>query len=441
MFLGILTFMRINIIHAGAGELKYEIREIIEVAKQLEKIGVNIVWENIGDPVAKGESIPLWVKEIIKKNIDDDGSFAYSPTKGVEKTREFLAGLRNAKKGAQITKEDIIFFNGLGDAISKVYTSLNRSARVIGPSPAYSTHSSAEAAHAGSEHLTYKLDPKNGWLPDFSDLENKVKYNSSITGILIVNPDNPTGVVYNKGIMKKFVDIAKKYDLFLISDEIYANIWHNGTKPCELGDVISDVCGIAMRGISKELPWPGARCGWIEVYNKERDSIFAKYIKSILDAKMLEVCSTTLPQRIIPEIMSDKRYKEHHRKRNQLFAKRANAAHARLKDIKEIIVNRPSGAFYMTIFFKDGILNANQKLEIHSDKAKRFIEKNIKNVSLDKRFVYYLMASSGICVVPLTGFNCDLFGFRVTLLENDEEKFDWIFKTLNDKIKEYIHSA
>lgn len=433
--------MRQNIVHIGADELTYEIREIIEIAKRLEKRGVKITWENIGDPVAKGESIPLWMKEIIKKYIDDDRSFSYSPTKGVEKTREFLADLRNSKRGAQITKEDLVFFNGLGDAISKVYTNLNRSARVIGPSPAYSTHSSAEAAHAGSEHLTYRLDPKNNWLPDFSDLENKVKYNPFITGILIVNPDNPTGVVYDKAIMKKFVDIAKKYDLFLISDEIYANIWHNGVKPCGLGDVISDVCGIAMRGISKELPWPGARCGWIEVYNREKDPIFARYIKSIIDAKMLEVCSTTLPQIIIPEILSDKRYKEHHKTRNGIFAERAKKAHSYLSGIKEIIANKPGGAFYMTIFFKDGALNDKQKLKIDSSKVEKFIEKEVNDVSLDKRFVYYLMASSGICVVPLTGFNCELFGFRVTLLENDKEKFDWIFKTLNAKIKEYIHSA
>ena len=71
-----------------------------------------------------------------------------------------------------------------------------------------------------------------------------------------------------------------------------------------------------MKGISKELPWPGARCGWIEVYNKDKDPIFEKYIKSITDSKMLEVCSTTLPQMVIPKIMTDHRYKLNLKERN-----------------------------------------------------------------------------------------------------------------------------
>jgi aspartate/methionine/tyrosine aminotransferase len=439
--------MRTNIVHIGADELIYEIREIIEIAQKIEKFGVSIVWENIGDPVAKEEKIPKWIKDIVKKEVEKDSSFGYCPTKGVEETREFIAGLRNQYPGAKITKEDIIFFNGLGDAITKIYTYLNRSARVIGPSPAYSTHSSAEAAHSGKRHLTYNLDPKKGWMPDFSDLRKKIKANRNIAGILIINPDNPTGLVYGKEIMEKFADIAREFDLFLISDEIYTNVWHNGIRPVRLSEVVGkDICAISMRGISKEFPWPGARCGWIEVYNKDKDKLFARYIKTILDSKMLEVCSTTLPQMALPKIMSDPKYRKHHKQRNEKFAKRADIAYTALKNIDGIIVNKPSGAFYMTIVFDDKILNNKQKLKIKSTKCslskklQNFIKKEVQEIDLDKRFVYYLMASSGICVVPLSGFNCKLPGFRITLLEVDDRKFKWVFETLAEKIKEYLNS-
>src|SRR3990167_6475906 len=127
------TKMRNNIIHSGANELTYEIRGIVEIAEKLEKLGVNIIWENIGDPVAKGEPVPDWIKEIVKKALDENKNFAYSPTKGLLKTREFLAEKCNSNGGAKITPEDIIFFNGLGDAISKIYTYLNRESRIIGP--------------------------------------------------------------------------------------------------------------------------------------------------------------------------------------------------------------------------------------------------------------------------------------------------------------------
>ena len=432
--------MRNNIVHIGADELKYEIREIIEKAREVEKFGVDIIWENIGDPIIKGEIIPDWIKEILKKEIDNDTAFGYCHTKGVEETREFVANLRNQFDGAHITKEDVIFFNGLGDAISKIYTYINKGARIIGPSPAYSTHSSAEAAHSGKEHITYELDPKNHWLPDFSDLRKKIEKYPEISGILIINPDNPTGVVYDKEVMQKFADIAKEFDLLLICDEIYTNIWHNGVRPVRLSEVIGDTPGISMRGISKEFPWPGARCGWIEVYNKDKDPQFERYIKTIVDAKMLEVCSTTLPQKVIPKIIKDPRYKEYHKKRNEEYGQKADILYDALKDIKGVITNKPGGAFYMTVAFEDGAINDKKTLKVANKELREFTESLVKDTPDDKRFVYWLMASSGICVVPLSGFNCDLPGFRVTLLERDIEKFTKTAETLAEKITEYLAS-
>ena len=140
--------MRNDIVYSGADELTYEIREIVTVAKKIESLGMEIVWENIGDPVQKGHKVPVWIKEIVQDIVmSDDLAFGYSPTKGFIETREYIAKERNKKNGAggvKITAEDILFFNGLGDAISHVYSNLNEHVRVIGPNPAYSTHSSAE---------------------------------------------------------------------------------------------------------------------------------------------------------------------------------------------------------------------------------------------------------------------------------------------------------
>ena len=251
----------------------------------------------------RGKRSPTGSRTSWSRAAREDATYAYSPTKGLEATREFLAQQANRNGNVRITKEDIIFFNGLGDAIGKIYGQLSKEYRVIGPSPAYSTHSSAEASHAGAEYLSYNLDPKNLWYPDLDDLRMKVKYNPAISGILIINPDNPTGAVYPTEILQEIVAIAKEYDLFIVCDEIYINMVYNGKKAVPLAEVIGDVCGISMKGISKELPWPGSRCGWIEVYNQKNDPVFTKYVKSILDDKMLEVCSTTLPQTVIPRIL------------------------------------------------------------------------------------------------------------------------------------------
>ncbi len=426
--------------HAGAGELVYEIREIVKKAQLFQKMGLEIFWENIGDPVAKGTPIPEWMKSIVANLAQDAHSYGYCPTKGVLETRQFLAKRNNDLGGTQITPEDILFCNGLGDAISKVYQYLDPGARVIGPSPGYSTHSSAEGSHASQPPITYRLKPENGWFPDLDELRSKVKYNPSIVGILIINPDNPTGMVYPESYLREIVALAREFDLFIIADEIYTHITYNGAKAVPLAHVIGEVCGISMKGISKELPWPGSRCGWLEFYNTARDPEFGRLVKAIEDAKMLEVCSTTLPQMAIPPILSHPEFPAHRAALNADIQKRGDVVVETLKEIPGLIVNKTYGAFYTSIIFKQGVLKPTQKLTVANVEAKALVEKMVEGVPLDKRFVYYVLAATGICVVPISSFCSDLAGFRATLLEENPEKMRWMYQKLRAAILEYLAS-
>jgi len=433
--------MRRNIVHEGAKNLTYEIREIVGVAREIRNLGQTITWENIGDPIEKGEQLAPWIKDIMHELMDQDESYGYCDTAGVIETREFLAHNVNIREGGvQITPDDLLFFNGIGDAVARVYGFLKREARILGPSPAYSTHSSAEAAHSGYSHVTYQLDPYNGWMPDVEDIRHRVKYNDSIAGILLLTPDNPTGAVYPREILTEIVRIAQEYDLFIIADEIYAHIIYEGYPRIHMSQWIEDVPGIAMRGISKEYPWPGARCGWLEILNRGTDANFSEYVGSLLAAKRLEVCSTTLPQMSIPRVFGNERYPEHLTTRAATFNSRADEVQQAFEGCDSVIVNKPGGAFYQTVMFKDGILNNQQTLPIDNPKIKEKIESLVPYVSPDKRFVYYLMAATGIVVVPLTGFQCDHAGFRFTLLETDDEKRAWVFKTLRESIDTYVQS-
>jgi aspartate/methionine/tyrosine aminotransferase len=358
--------MRRNILHAGVANLKYEIREIVGAGNEIRALGQELTWDNIGDPVAKGEAPPEWIRDIVAGLLDIPSSWAYCETRGVPHVREFLANEVNRRDGARVTAEDIIFFNGLGDAVAKVYGFLSREARVLGPSPAYSTHSSAEAAHSGYGHVTYELDPYNGWMPDLDDIRNKVKYNDSIAGILLLSPDNPTGAVYPRDVLEEIAEIARENDIFIVADEIYANIVYDGRGRLYMSEWIGDVPGIAMRGISKEYPWPGARCGWLEVLNKGRDRTFAKYVDSLVAAKRLEVSSTTLPQMSIPLVMGDPRYPGHLDARERMFAARADEVAEAFAGCEHVVVNKPRGAFYYTVMFKPGVLRNDQVLPIEN---------------------------------------------------------------------------
>ncbi|MBN2310756.1 MAG: pyridoxal phosphate-dependent aminotransferase [Candidatus Hydrogenedentes bacterium] len=433
--------MRRNIVHVGAGSLSYEIREIVSVARAIRDLGQPIIWENIGDPIEKGERVPDWIRDAVDGLLHEPSSWGYCDTQGVPETREFLAaGVNEREGGVQITTDDIIFFNGLGDAVAKVYGFLRREARILGPSPAYSTHSSAEAAHSGYGHVTYELDPFNGWLPDIDDIRKKVKYNDSIAGILLLSPDNPTGAVYPRDMLEEIAEIARQHDLFMIADEIYVHIVYNGNPRLHMSQWIGDVPALAMRGISKEYPWPGSRCGWLEVLNRDKDQSFARYADSLLAAKRLEVSSTTLPQMSIPLVMGDPRYMTHLAARERMFDLRAQEAYDTFKDCEQVVVNKPGGAFYFTVMFKDGVLNHRQSLPIENAAVRERIETLVHNVAPDKRFVYYLMGATGIVVVPLTGFQCEHDGFRMTLLETDDTKRAWILKTVRDAIDQYVAS-
>lgn len=434
--------MRRELVSPGHGEMTYEIRNIVNVAEKLQKCGVKINWENIGDPIVKGEQIPEWMKKIVADEAMHNESWGYCHTRGVLETREFICELTNGRGGAQITPDDIIFFNGLGDAIAKIYGCLDPGTRVLVPSPTYTTHTLAESANAGSAPICYHLLPENNWFPDMKEMREKIVANPSVAAIMLINPDNPTGMVYPVETLKEIVALAKEFDLFIIADEVYNNIVYNGQKTVAISDVIGDVPAIALKGISKEFPWPGSRCGWTETYNFGRDTSFQKYVNSILTLKMNEVCSTTLPQRCIPAIMKHPQYPVYLEERTRRYEKMSNITWNFLKDVPGLVVNRTNGAFYMSVAFEKGLLKDNQSLPIENSEVRSLVEGlvNKQNISPDKRFVYYTLAATGICTVPLSSFNTNLQGFRVTLLERDEKESERIYKILADKISEYLAS-
>ena len=433
--------MRTDFAITGSG-LTYEIRNIVSVATFLQSKGIKIFWENIGDPVEKGEHIPEWIKDVIKEVIDDNRSFAYSPTKGMDCTREYLAQKTNARGGAQITKEDIVFFNGLGDAIARSYSAIRVDSRIILPEPTYSTHFMAEVMHASFPPNTYRMNPYNNWQPDIAELERKVKSHKSIVGILVINPDNPTGYVYPEEQLKEVIRIAKQYDLFVVFDEIYHNMIYNGRSTPHLSEVIGDVPGISMRSLSKEVPWPGARCAWMEIYNAGKDPAFDRYIQAIFQQKMAEVCSTTMPQLTIPKLLEHPEYEKYLADRVRHYEKLAGIAYNIFKDVPYIVVNRSNGAFYFTVVFNEAVMNSRQRLRMPTDEIRAFIDGRLNgNAEHDKRFVYNLLGATGICVVPLTSFFTSIPGFRMTLLDKNVDSFEEHVKIIANKVVEYIESS
>ncbi len=433
--------MRTKIATPGAAHLEYEIRHIVADAHRIRDTGVEMTWENIGDPIAMGETVASWIQQIVQELIEDSGSWAYCPSRGVNEAREFLAEQVNRRGGAQIDADGILFVNGIADAVDKIYDLIRRDARVIMPNPSYPTHTSNECKRSDYETIFFRLDPFRDWQPDLEELHAKVKYNLQTVAIALVHPDNPTGYAYPRDMLLEIAEIARRYKLFLICDEIYAHICYNGVTPCHLSEVVGDdVPALALRGISKEYPWPGARCGWIEILNADKDPHFAEYVRALVNAKMMEVCSTTLPQMSVPRVVGDERYGEHLQKRAAIFEARAREAYDAFADIDGVQVSLPRGAFYFPVIFRDGTLTDKQSLPIDNPQTRGLVESLVVDVPPDKRFVYYLMGATGICVTPMSGFHTDLQGFRMTLLQADDARRRYTLDKLKWAIETYLAS-
>jgi len=428
--------VRQNLLRADNKLLNYPIREVVKIGKELEKLGhFDMIWENIGDPITAGEKMPEWIKDIVRENSITDQTFAYTDTRGYLPTRQYV--LENFSNEKVCTVDDILFFNGLGEAINKVINNLPREARILVPSPTYPSHATAEAMHAGCSFISYHLDPANEWEPDLEEIENKVKYNDHVVAILVINPNNPTGRVFKRETLESIVKIAKDHDCFLIFDEIYHSMVFEETENTLLHEIIGDVPGISMKGISKDIPWPGSRCGWIEVYNAEKDEDFRGFIQMILLAKMLEVCSTTLPQMILPHVYSSPKFTTYLQTRIDKYHRRAEQAVAYFQQFPQLRVTIPGGVFYLVVELLE---LPRAKLSAKTKAARLYIDNLLAEndeVAEDFQFSYELMGAEGVCVVPLSGFGSRLNGFRMTLLQEDDQVFTETLEKIGRAVEAY----
>ena len=426
-----------------AGLLKYSIRTLAVVADKLSNLGVDIwAWENIGDPVKQGHQVPDWIKEELKKTCDDNANWGYSPTEGLMATRTFIANSRK-KQNINLNEKDIIFASGLGHAINTLYQVMSGSkTRTICPSPTYPSHSSMEAFVSGKEPILYNCSPETNWQPDIEDLEEKIKNNHDIGFILLILPNNPTGACYSDDVLLKIADIAKKYSLGIISDETYINVIYKNQTQTSMAEILRREGGfplIVMRSMSKDIPWPGGRSGWMEFYNYENDENFSELEETVKQMLRMQVCSTTMVQAMIPKIYGDARYLEHLQNFIATTEEQSQYISNELNKLEEIKCIPGQGAFYLAAIFKEGVLKPNQTLPIANPEAKSYIELLIAKdpkMPLDKRFSLYLMASKGIFVTPLTGFEGPL-GFRVTTLRTNLEETRKVYTVLGNAIKEY----
>lgn len=426
-----------------AALLKYDIRALTVIADKIKSLGGNIwAYENIGDPIKQGHLVPDWIKAILQKEADKNSNWGYSPTEGLDETREFIVA-EAKKKNIALEKNNVIFTSGLGHGINTMYQAMVGSGvRVIHPSPTYPAHSSTESFFYGAPPLLYACRPEDNWQPDLLDLEEKIKQHPEIGFILLILPNNPTGVCYPDKILEGVAGLAKKYDLGIISDETYIRLLYSGQKQTSLAEIMlktSPFPLIIMKSSSKDIPWPGGRAGWLEFYNLGQDKNFEELKEAIKQNLRVQVCSTTMAQAALPKIYGDPRYAEYLPNFISKLEEQSKYISGVLNATPGISCVAGQGAFYLSAVFEQGVLRPSQTLPIQNLEVKNYIATltSDPNLPLDKRFALYLMAAKGIFLTPLSSFEGPL-GFRVTTLKTDLEETKKVYSELKLAITEYL---
>jgi len=237
--------------------LRYAIRDLAVVADEVVKQGHKVLHLNVGDPNAFDFVTPAHVVEAAYHAMRDNKN-GYAPSLGVAEALEAIRG-EAVRKGIK-TAQDIFVTNGASEAVDTCLTALlNPGENVLTPSPDYPLYS-AVICKTAAELNTYDLNEEDGWQPDLGDIRRKI--NSRTRGIVLINPNNPTGALCTRKMLEDVAELARQHNLVIIADEIYDKLILDGGEHISLAAVAPDVPVVTLGGLSKNYLAPGWRVGW-----------------------------------------------------------------------------------------------------------------------------------------------------------------------------------
>ena len=334
----------------------YDIRgPVMDEADRMESLGSKILKLNIGNPAPFGFSAPDEVLLDLIYNLRS--CEGYSDSRGLFSARKAIMQYCQLKHIPNVGIDDIFTGNGVSELIMmSMQALLDSGDEILVPAPDYPLWTAAVTL-AGGTAVHYMCDEGADWYPDLEDIERKVTPKTK--GIVVINPNNPTGALYSKELLEGIVKIARKHDLILFADEIYDRLVMDGKTHVALASLAPDLLTLCFNGLSKSHRVAGFRCGWLCLAgNKNR----AKgYIAGLNLLAKMRLCSNVPGQSIIQTSLGGyQSADELLMPGGRIFEQREYIYNA-LNQIPGISVVKPSAAFY--IFPKVDV----EKFGIHSD--------------------------------------------------------------------------
>ncbi|MCW8955776.1 MAG: pyridoxal phosphate-dependent aminotransferase [Gammaproteobacteria bacterium] len=272
----------------------YDIRgPVLQEARRLEEEGHRITKLNIGNPAPFGLEAPDEIIQDVIHNLAD--CQGYSDSKGLYYARKSVMQYCQQKNIADVEIEDIFLGNGVSELIvMSMQALLDNGDEMLIPAPDYPLWT-ASVSLAGGKPVHYLCDELNDWQPDLEDIESKITPNTR--GIVIINPNNPTGAVYSREILQGIVDLARKHHLIIYADEIYDKIVYDGAEPIAMASLADDVLFVSFNGLSKSYRVAGFRSGWMVVSGAKH--LATDYIGGMNLLASMRLCSNVPGQHAI----------------------------------------------------------------------------------------------------------------------------------------------
>ncbi|MFX1475840.1 MAG: aminotransferase class I/II-fold pyridoxal phosphate-dependent enzyme [Promethearchaeota archaeon] len=379
--------LRQNLVTQRTRTISYAIRDVVVAAKLLEAKGRAITYLNIGDPLVYDFQTPPHIVdafcEAARKGLN-----GYSASAGVPEFREAVVEKERKINQVKIVSNEVIATAGISEGIQMMMAALvHPGSEVLLPGPAYPPYI-AFVRFFGGTPRTYHCIEEEGWRPDIEDLRAKI--NDKTAAIVLINPNNPTGALYDPKTVQSLIDLAGEHGIPLISDEVYDRITY-GQKLTSTAALAKDVPVIGFNGLSKVYLVPGWRVGYMYFHHPNGE--LAELREHILKQARIRICCNAPAQyAAAAALRGPDKYLEDVVKR---LRTRRDLCWKRLNEIEAISAAKPEGAFY--IFPSIDLQN------------------RWKN---DEQFVMELLKKTGVLVVFGSGFD-PVFGaghFRLVFL-------------------------
>ena len=363
-------------------------------AMKMQEQGIDILKLNTGNPATFGFKIPKSIEEALKTKLGE--GIGYCDFKGMPAAREAICNYETSKGIKAITPDDVFIGNGVSEVVSfALMPLLNSGDEVLVPMPSYSIWGNSVYL-AGGKPIFYMCDEKANWYPDVQDIRSKIS--SRTRAIVVINPNNPTGMLYPVEILREIIDLAREYKILIFADEIYDRLVMDGLMHTSMASLAEDIPIVTMNGLSKSHCLCGYRCGWMVISGPRE--LTEEYRQGIIQLTSMRLCSNTLAQIVIPAALEDTETPTSMiRPGGRIFEQREVTVEE-LSKIDGISFVKNNSAFYLF-----------PKLDV-----KKF------NITDDKKFARDLLYGTNILLVPGSGFDWKKPDhFRIVMLPEVQE--------------------